>query len=281
MAKRYSGNLTINVVYDDKNFYRTSVSSEGKPLWSGTVNPAPVGFGPGVAYDSPQAYDEVAGSAIAFADDEVSGVADEAEYDENLTGYLIRRKPPARPARSHSTRKTSGGTSDGSWDTVATVSSDWVADAGSAASDLADAVERKFGVERMIEGSWPNYRVLAKGDEKTLEKARVFAAQWLADHGEREAKRIKAARRNGGAAHAAKAKKGGSRGIINYHLGEIDAWRSGQRATPGLSASGDRYAGSMLDAIKRHELALIALGHKPTIDYVQAHGFADGQRGRL
>ena len=68
MAKRYSGNLQISVVYDDKNHYRTAVSSGGKLLWRGIVNPAPAGFGRGVAYDSPQAYDEVASSALAFAD---------------------------------------------------------------------------------------------------------------------------------------------------------------------------------------------------------------------
>lgn len=87
--------------------------------------------------------------------------------------------------------------------------------------------------------------------------------------------------RAGSTGHATKRAARGDRGVVNYHLEEIDAWRSGQRATPGLSASGERYAGRMLDEIKRHELALIALGHKPTIDYVSAHGFADGQRGRL
>lgn len=35
----------------------------------------------------------------------------------------------------------------------------------------------------------------------------------------------------------------------------------------------------MLDAIKRHEEALVLLGHEPTIDYVRLHGWADGQRG--
>lgn len=108
MAKRYSGNLQISVVYDDHGHYRTSVSSGGKLLWRGTVNPAPAGFGPGVAYDSSQAYDEVASSAVAFADDEKGGIADEAEYDENLTGVLIRRTPRSKKAssRHHSTIKT-------------------------------------------------------------------------------------------------------------------------------------------------------------------------------
>lgn len=109
MAKRYSGNLQISVVYDDKNHYRTSVSRGGKLLWRGTVNPAPAGFGPGIAYDSPKAYDAIASSALAFADDEKRGIADEAEYDEDLTGYLIRRTPHGKKKTSsaHSSRKGS------------------------------------------------------------------------------------------------------------------------------------------------------------------------------
>jgi len=107
MAKRYSGSLQISVIYDDRGHYRTSVSSGGKLLWRGTVNPAPSGFGPGVAYDSPQAYDEVASSVIAFADDEVGGIADEAEYDEDMTGYLIKRSQGPRVKRSQGASKTS------------------------------------------------------------------------------------------------------------------------------------------------------------------------------
>lgn len=106
MAKRYSGNLQINVVYDDKGHYRTTVSSGGKLLWRGVVRPAPAGFGPGVAYDSPKAYDEVASSALAFADDEQRGIADEAESDENLTGYLIRRTPRGKSSSAHATKKS-------------------------------------------------------------------------------------------------------------------------------------------------------------------------------
>jgi hypothetical protein len=93
MAKRYSGSLQISVVYDDKNHYRTAVSQGGKLLWRGIVKPALAGFGPGVAYDSPKAYDEVASSALSFADHEVGGLGDDAEYDDAMTGYLIRRAP--------------------------------------------------------------------------------------------------------------------------------------------------------------------------------------------
>ena len=100
MAKRYSGNLQVSVVYDDKGHYRTAVSSGGKLLWRGIVNPAPAGFGPGIAYDSPKAYDEIASSALAFADDEVGGIGDEAEFDEGLTGYLIRRSRRSAAGRS-------------------------------------------------------------------------------------------------------------------------------------------------------------------------------------
>lgn len=105
MAKRYSGNLQINVVYNDKGHYRTSISLGGKHLWSGNVHPAPSGFGPGIAYDSPKAYDEIASSALAFADHEVGDIGDEAESDENLSGYLIRRSPRGKSA-AHATKRS-------------------------------------------------------------------------------------------------------------------------------------------------------------------------------
>ena len=111
MAKRYSGKLQINVSYDDRGYYRTSVSCgdtiirhgrevPAPPLWRGRVNPAPAGFGPGIAYDSPQAYDEVAKSALSFADHEVGGISDEAEFDEEMTGYLVRRSLHPSQVRS-------------------------------------------------------------------------------------------------------------------------------------------------------------------------------------
>lgn len=91
MAKRYSGDLQINVVYDDRNYYQTSISRDGRVLWRGRVHPAPAGFGRGVAYDSPQAYDEIARSAIAFGANDVDGLADTAEIGES--DYIVRRVP--------------------------------------------------------------------------------------------------------------------------------------------------------------------------------------------
>ena len=99
----------------------------------------------------------------------------------NLTPAVVKKALKnhlERGTRHHATKKS------GTWERVASVSVDWHDDAGSVASDLADAVERKFGVERMIEGAYPNFRVLAKGDESTLEKARVYAEQWLANASE-------------------------------------------------------------------------------------------------
>lgn len=104
MAKRYSGLLTINLAYDGDQ-YRTSVSRAGKKLWSGHVRPAPIGFGRGIAYDSPQAYDQIASTALTFADDEVAGISDDAETNEAMTGYQIRRTSRASShAAMHSSK---------------------------------------------------------------------------------------------------------------------------------------------------------------------------------
>jgi hypothetical protein len=108
MAKRYSGSLQINVSYDNRGFYRTSVSEGGKKLWSGQVNPAPAGFGVGVAYDSPQAYDEIARSALSFADHEVpdAGIGDSADFQEDGSGWRVTR---ASGGSSASGRREGGG----------------------------------------------------------------------------------------------------------------------------------------------------------------------------
>lgn len=89
MATRYSGPLTINVVYDDRGDYRSSVSEGGRVLWRGRVRPPPSGFGSGIAYDSEHAYDDVARAALSFASSENSDIGDQAETDGE--GYKVRR----------------------------------------------------------------------------------------------------------------------------------------------------------------------------------------------
>ena len=104
MAIRYSGGLKINVVYRDKGDYRAVITEYGPeashrrhPLRAFHttrrkavvyVNPAPAGFGRGVAYDSPQAYDEIAHAALSFAEDWVGELA---AYDREGQGWHIGR----------------------------------------------------------------------------------------------------------------------------------------------------------------------------------------------
>lgn len=50
------------------------------------------------------------------------------------------------------------------------------------------------------------------------------------------------------------------------HLDEIDAWRSGSKATPGLSAHGERYARNMREHVREHVNSLRQLGHHVPTD---------------
>lgn len=86
MAKRYSGDLQITVVYDDRGHYRASVSRGGVKLWRGAVRP-PRSLT--YAVDSEHGYDEAARAALAFADHDRSGIGDHAEMDD--AGYKVRR----------------------------------------------------------------------------------------------------------------------------------------------------------------------------------------------
>lgn len=117
MAIRYSGLVKISVVYRDQGDYRVVVTlndpedfrrhplkafRKKAPSWTGFIRPAPAGFGRGVAYDSPQAYDEVARSALSFADHDLQGTAgriadpeswvgDKAAYDNESTTWHVGR----------------------------------------------------------------------------------------------------------------------------------------------------------------------------------------------
>lgn len=81
MARRYFGDLAINVLYEDvgrDGRYKVSVSGGGI-TYKTYITPAASGFGAGVAYDSPRAYDEIANSAVSFALD--------AEPDLEAAGF--------------------------------------------------------------------------------------------------------------------------------------------------------------------------------------------------
>lgn len=85
MAKRYSGNVVVNVVWDDRrDAYRATVAENGRHVWSGIIGRAPASR---LAVDSSEAYDEAAVTALAFADNDegLEGV----EYTDS--GRHIRR----------------------------------------------------------------------------------------------------------------------------------------------------------------------------------------------
>jgi len=93
MALRYSGSLTIRVVWNDRGHYDASISRKGRNLWSGTIGePRHLR----VAVDSPEAYDDTAHAALSFADSEGADVFRSA--DHTGSGWHIARKPGGRPA---------------------------------------------------------------------------------------------------------------------------------------------------------------------------------------
>lgn len=92
MARRYSGQVTVECTYLDSNVYECRVSTPSETI-DVEVGPPAAGYGPGVAYDSPEAYDQVARAALSFADDEEpdAGVGDLAAYDVEGSGWHVGR----------------------------------------------------------------------------------------------------------------------------------------------------------------------------------------------
>jgi hypothetical protein len=93
MARRYCGELRIYVTYVNGDDYTGSVvAPDGKRYSLNGLRAAPIGFGSGVAYDSPKAYDKMAASAVAFAtydNEDWSGFAD---YDETGEPNVTRKR---------------------------------------------------------------------------------------------------------------------------------------------------------------------------------------------
>lgn len=88
MARRYCGGILIRIHLEDSNGeYLCSL-----PGWQHYVGAPARGFGPGVAYDSPTAFDQTARAAISFAHND--GVLDGGALEWNGDGPVIRRKAP-------------------------------------------------------------------------------------------------------------------------------------------------------------------------------------------
>ena len=90
MAKRYSGGLSVDLVFvDAKNEYRARVCPRKGRSGCETVWVGP----PRIlrhAVDSPVAYDETAHAAISFSSDDLSQLA---APNADGSGWDIRRKP--------------------------------------------------------------------------------------------------------------------------------------------------------------------------------------------
>jgi len=66
MAKRYIGDAVITIAYHDSGDYRGSIKA-GRYTWAFRDLHAPrAGHGAGIGYDSPEAYDSMAASAVGF-----------------------------------------------------------------------------------------------------------------------------------------------------------------------------------------------------------------------
>lgn len=88
MATRYCGLLTLRLSYRDaSNDYRVCIATNGYHLATVYVGtPAYLTH----AVDSPEAYDETARAALAFAEDDGGDLSDAAMDD---SGYAVTRQP--------------------------------------------------------------------------------------------------------------------------------------------------------------------------------------------
>lgn len=92
MARRFIGDANIYIMYHDDGDYRGSIvvaQDDGPPaVWKFRDLKAPrCGFGPGIAYDSPEAYDQMAQAAAGFGSYYTTMNRSE---DDDLEGYPSR-----------------------------------------------------------------------------------------------------------------------------------------------------------------------------------------------
>lgn len=94
MARRYIGDATIYIQYHDDGDYRGSIvcyfnahcaaQFRERRVWKfKDLNAPPAGFGPGIAYDSPEAYDRMAQSAASFG----SYYTTDNRSEDDIEGY--------------------------------------------------------------------------------------------------------------------------------------------------------------------------------------------------
>ncbi len=105
MAKRYSGKAVITVLYQDRGDYKATVAIGKRNVWSGRIGAPASGFGRGIAYDSPTAYDRTASAALSFADDETGDVSDAASPDAQGSDWHIGRSLATKYPKQENPRR--------------------------------------------------------------------------------------------------------------------------------------------------------------------------------
>jgi hypothetical protein len=94
-AVRYSGSVRIELTYQDSDGCYDGKVVVGAQTYGVSVGPPASGYGPGVAYDSPEAYDRAAHAALSFAaaDTEWGDGCDifTPAADIGPSGWIIRR----------------------------------------------------------------------------------------------------------------------------------------------------------------------------------------------
>ena len=105
MAKRYSGKAVITVLYQDRGDYKATVAIGKRNVWSGRIGAPASGFGRGIAYDSPTAYDRTASAALSFADDETGDVSDAASPDAQGSDWHIGRSLATKYRKQENPRR--------------------------------------------------------------------------------------------------------------------------------------------------------------------------------
>jgi hypothetical protein len=116
MAKRYIGNAVVTIAYHDDGDYRGTVSAGGYTWRFSELHPPRIGFK--FAYDSPEAYDEMAASAVSFgsyydserpddpSEEVASAIGDAAAWAQDDRGeYEVLRKPRRATAEAREDRR--------------------------------------------------------------------------------------------------------------------------------------------------------------------------------
>jgi hypothetical protein len=108
MAKRYSGDLVVTILYHDDDTYKGSVKGPGGTYKFSQLRAPAIGHGSGVGYDSPKAYDKMAEAAIGFATYDMSDLGMWDEKNDRGDVKVSRRKPGSSRSYSKRTRHYRG-----------------------------------------------------------------------------------------------------------------------------------------------------------------------------